>query len=57
MTHPSLTIGVGARSGVPAAELVDLIENKADPIEIELAARRHRTATLDAMLTFRHAHD
>jgi len=36
-------------------ELVDLIENKADPIEIELAARRHRTATLEAMLTFQHA--
>ncbi|MBB4946278.1 histidinol-phosphate aminotransferase [Kitasatospora gansuensis] len=26
MTHPSLTIGVGARSGVPAAELLDLID-------------------------------
>ncbi|WP_457031321.1 Rv2231c family pyridoxal phosphate-dependent protein CobC [Kitasatospora sp. P5_F3] len=26
MTHPSLTVGVGARNGVPAAELLDLID-------------------------------
>lgn len=32
--------------------LVALIENGADPIEIELAARRHRTATLDAFRRF-----
>ncbi|MBB3664559.1 DNA-binding GntR family transcriptional regulator [Prauserella sediminis] len=36
-------------------ELVNLIESKADPIEIELAARRHRTATIDALLKFQHA--
>ncbi|AWB95993.1 GntR family transcriptional regulator [Agromyces badenianii] len=32
--------------------LVELIESRADPLEIELAARRHRTATLDAMLAY-----
>lgn len=36
-------------------QLVDLIEQAADPMQIELAARRHRTATLDAFL--RHQHD
>ncbi|QEO13641.1 GntR family transcriptional regulator [Agromyces intestinalis] len=30
--------------------LLDLIERHADPLEIELAARRHRTNTLDAVL-------
>ncbi|MEU6263548.1 GntR family transcriptional regulator [Saccharopolyspora shandongensis] len=37
--------------------LVALIENGADPIEIELAARRHRTATLDAFRQFQRDHD
>ena len=36
--------------------IVDLIELGADPLEIELAARRHRTATLDAMLEYQAAH-
>jgi DNA-binding GntR family transcriptional regulator len=37
--------------------LVDLIENTADPIEIELAAREHRTATLEAFQQFQRDHD
>lgn len=32
------------------AALLDLITNHADPLEVELAARRHRLATLDAFL-------
>jgi DNA-binding GntR family transcriptional regulator len=32
--------------------LVELIEEGADPLEIELAARAHRTATLDAVLAY-----
>ena len=36
--------------------IVDLIEQGADPLEIELAARRHRTATLDAMLAYQASH-
>jgi DNA-binding GntR family transcriptional regulator len=36
--------------------LVDLIEAGADPLDIELAARGHRTATLDAMLTYQSQH-
>jgi DNA-binding GntR family transcriptional regulator len=35
--------------------IVELIELAADPVEIELAARRHRTATLDAMLAYQAA--
>lgn len=31
-------------------QLLDLIEQHVDPLEIELTARRHRTATLDAVL-------
>lgn len=34
--------------------IVDLIESGADAIDVELAARRHRTATLDAFLRFQH---
>lgn len=33
-------------------ELLRLIEQGADPLEIELAARAHRTRTLDAVLAF-----
>ena len=38
--------------------IVELIEQGADPVEIELTARRHRTATLDAVLAYQanHAH-
>jgi DNA-binding GntR family transcriptional regulator len=34
--------------------LLDLIERGAEPLEIELAARRHRTTTMDAYLASRH---
>jgi len=34
------------------ARIVDLIEQGAAPLEIELAAREHRTATLDAVLAY-----
>ncbi|WP_232333796.1 GntR family transcriptional regulator [Agromyces laixinhei] len=38
--------------------ILQLIEQGADPLDIELAARRHRTATLDAVLAYqaRHPH-
>ncbi|MDQ0574602.1 GntR family transcriptional regulator [Agromyces albus] len=36
--------------------LVELIESGADPLEIELAARQHRAATLDAVLAYQAAH-
>jgi DNA-binding GntR family transcriptional regulator len=36
--------------------IVDLIESGADGLDIELAARRHRTATLDAMLAYQAQH-
>jgi len=36
--------------------LVELIEAGADPLDIELAARGHRTATLDAMLAYQAQH-
>lgn len=36
-------------------QIVELIENGADPMEIEILARRHRTATLDAFLKHQHA--
>jgi DNA-binding GntR family transcriptional regulator len=32
--------------------ILDLIEHGSDPIELELTARSHRTATLDAMLAY-----
>ena len=34
--------------------ILALVERGADPLEIELAARRHRWATLDAYLSLRH---
>lgn len=36
------------------AEIVDLIRSHADPLEIELAARRHRWRTMDAFIASRH---
>ncbi|MCD2444188.1 GntR family transcriptional regulator [Agromyces sp. SYSU K20354] len=36
--------------------ILDLIETGADPLDIELAARRHRTATLDAVLAYQSEH-
>jgi DNA-binding GntR family transcriptional regulator len=42
-----------ARESVEEHErIIELIEDGADPLEIELAARRHRTATLDAVLAY-----
>lgn len=38
------------------ARILDLIEQGAAPLEIELAAREHRTATLDAVLAYQSAH-
>lgn len=37
-------------------ELLQLIERDSDPIEIELAARAHRTRTLDAVLAYTEEH-
>lgn len=38
-------------------QLIELIESGAEPIDIELAARKHRTNTLDTFLRFQHEHD
>jgi DNA-binding GntR family transcriptional regulator len=44
-----------ARGSVEEHErILQLIEHHADPLEIELTARRHRTTTMDAYLTSRH---
>lgn len=44
-----------ARGSVDEHEqILRLIEQGADPLEIELAARRHRTTTMDAYLTSAH---
>jgi len=46
-----------ARESVEEHErLIELIEDGADPLDIELAARRHRTATLDAVLAYQSGH-
>ncbi|QTX05397.1 GntR family transcriptional regulator [Agromyces archimandritae] len=46
-----------ARESVEEHErLLRLLESGADPLEIELAARAHRTATLDAMLDYNAEH-
>ncbi|RXZ48351.1 GntR family transcriptional regulator [Agromyces binzhouensis] len=46
-----------ARASVEEHErIVELIERGADALEIELAARRHRTATLDAVLAYQADH-
>ncbi|SDQ26834.1 GntR family transcriptional regulator [Leucobacter chromiiresistens] len=37
-------------------QLLQLIERRAEPLEIELAARAHRTATLDAVLAYTEEH-
>jgi DNA-binding GntR family transcriptional regulator len=38
-------------------QLLQLIEGRAEPLEIELAARAHRNATLDAYLAYQADHD
>jgi len=46
-----------ARASVEEHErIVELIEQGSDPLEIELAARQHRTATLDAVLAYQADH-
>ncbi|MFC8732672.1 GntR family transcriptional regulator [Luteimicrobium sp. NPDC057192] len=45
--------GRAAESVREHAQILDLVAHGADPLEIELAARRHRWATLDAYLTLR----
>ena len=46
-----------ARESVDEHErILELIEAGADPLDIELAARRHRTATLDAVLAYQSQH-
>ena len=46
-----------ARESVAEHEnLLQLIESRADALELELAARAHRTATLDALLAYQHPH-
>ncbi|GAA3635667.1 GntR family transcriptional regulator [Microbacterium awajiense] len=39
------------------AEIIELIRARADPTEIELAARRHRWRTMDAFIASRHPED
>jgi len=46
--------GRAAESVREHARILDLVARAADPLEIELAARRHRWATLDAYLSLRH---
>lgn len=46
-----------ARESVEEHErIVELIEQGADALDVELAARRHRTATLDAVLAYQSEH-
>jgi DNA-binding GntR family transcriptional regulator len=46
-----------ARQSVDEHEaLLQLLESGADPLDIELSARRHRLATLDAVLAYQTAH-
>jgi len=46
-----------ARESVEEHEhLLQLIESGSDPLDIELAARAHRTATLDAVLAYQSEH-
>lgn len=46
-----------ARQSVDEHEaLLHLLESGADPLDIELAARRHRLATLDAVLAYQSTH-
>jgi DNA-binding GntR family transcriptional regulator len=46
-----------ARQSVDEHEaILQLLESGADPLDIELAARRHRLTTLDAVLAYQSAH-
>ena len=54
-TRPSASCPAARQESVAEHEsILELIEAGADPLEIELAARRHRTATLDAYLIHEH---
>ncbi|MEO6827580.1 MAG: FCD domain-containing protein, partial [Microbacteriaceae bacterium] len=46
----SFVPGRAKESVAEHAQLIDLIADAADPLQIELAARNHRLATLDAFL-------
>jgi DNA-binding GntR family transcriptional regulator len=48
----SFVPGRAEESVVEHEDLLALIESAADPLEVELAARAHRTATLDAFLAY-----
>ncbi|MER7014255.1 GntR family transcriptional regulator [Saccharopolyspora sp. NPDC000359] len=53
----SFVPGRAVQSVAEHDRLITLIEDGADPLDIELAARRHRTATLDALRHFQRHHD
>jgi len=56
----SFVPGRAAESVAEHEQILALIERGAPPLEIELAARAHRTATLDAVLAYtddQHRHD
>lgn len=53
----SLVPGRAASSVREHEEILELIESGAGALDIELAVRRHRTATLDAVLAHRQAED
>ena len=46
----SFVPGRARESVAEHANILDLIENRADPVELEFAARNHRLSTLDAFL-------
>ncbi|TWG07901.1 GntR family transcriptional regulator [Saccharopolyspora dendranthemae] len=50
----SFVPGRAVQSVAEHDHLMHLIETGADPVDIELAARKHRTATLDAFLDSQH---
>lgn len=52
----SFVPGRARESVAEHARIIELIEQGADELEIELAARRHRTATLDAVLAYQSEH-
>lgn len=52
----SFVPGRAAESVDEHEQILQLIEQGADPLEIELAARAHRTATLDAVLAYTEEH-
>jgi DNA-binding GntR family transcriptional regulator len=52
----SFVPGRARQSVAEHEQLLQLIERGADALEIELAARAHRTATLDAMLAYQAEH-